>query len=138
MAEGCVCCFISAPSSLPLHSTPNTMADALQAAAAADQLSLLMAMQQHQQHAQLQAAAAAASAAAAAMPPMPLAMGMPPGASVDQLQMLLNNPAEMNRCGCSFLCLYQAHLHLLACMCSMSSWHTHCLIVPAPKNPSPK
>jgi hypothetical protein len=74
------------------------MADALQAAAAADQLTLLMAMQQHQQHAQLQAAAAAASAAAAAMPPMPLGMGMPHGASVDQLQMLLNNPAEMNRC----------------------------------------
>jgi hypothetical protein len=86
-------------------STPNTMADALQAAAAADQLTLLMAMQQHQQQSQLQAAAAAASAAAAAMPPMPLGMGMPAGATVDQLQMLLSNPAEMNR-----------YIHHTACM----------------------
>lgn len=91
------------------RSTPNAMADALQAAAAADQLSLLMAMQQHQQQSQLQAAAAAASAAAAAMPPMPLGMGMPSGATVDQLQMLLNNPAEMNRWASA--AAKQANLH---------------------------
>jgi hypothetical protein len=92
------------------------MADALQAAAAADQLTLLMAMQQHQQQSQLQAAAAAASAAAAAMPPMPLGMGMPSGATVDQLQMLLSNPAEMSRwaggvtqptvCSSFFFCMF--------------------------------
>lgn len=92
-----------------------SMTDALQAAVAADQLALLMAVQQQQNNSNMMNLAANAAAAcsnglpllnnsaagfqmAGALPPQSTALPLgPPQSAVDQMQMLLSRPADLNR-----------------------------------------